>query len=60
MDLDVRRSLRRLAARTLIVAERCDNRRVQIKLVAMANELIEMMSGRQAPRSESEQQNKPN
>jgi hypothetical protein len=58
MELD-NRSLRRLATRTLIVAERCDNRHVQSKLVAMANEIIEMMSGRQPPRSEADQQAKP-
>ncbi len=58
MDLDYRQSLRRLATRTLIVAERCDDRRAQTKLVEMANELIDMMGGH-SRRESAAQQIKP-
>jgi hypothetical protein len=45
MDQYSRVSLQTLAARTLIVAQRSNDGRVQIRLVEIANELIDMMIG---------------
>ena len=43
MDLDCRDSLQRVAAHTLIAAERCTDRHIQARLVEIANELIDLM-----------------
>jgi len=49
MDADCHDALQRIAAHALIVAERCKDRRIQEQLVNIANELIGMMVGREAP-----------
>jgi hypothetical protein len=49
MDVDCHDALQRIAAHTLIVAERCKDRHIQAKLVDIANELIEIMVGRYTP-----------
>jgi hypothetical protein len=54
MDVDCQDALQRIAAHTLIVAERCKDRQIQAKLVDIANELIEMMVGRFSPAEKPE------
>jgi hypothetical protein len=49
MDVECHDALQRIAAHALIVAERCKDRRIQEQLVNIANELIGMMVGRDAP-----------
>ena len=56
MDLDCRDTLQRVAAHTLIAAERCTDRDIQARLVEIANELIELMVDPQLPRRRSREQ----
>jgi len=49
MDLDCRDTLQRVAAHTLIAAERCTDRHIQARLVEIANELIALMVDPQLP-----------
>ena len=43
MDVDCHASLRALAARTLLLAQRSNDRSTQVRLVEIANEFISMM-----------------
>jgi hypothetical protein len=60
MDLDCRDTLQRVAAHTLIAAERCTDRHIQARLVEIANELIELMVDPQLPRKRLREQTKLN
>jgi hypothetical protein len=60
MDLDYRDTLQRVAAHTLIAAERCTDPHVQARLVEIANELIELMVDPQLSRQQSREQIKLN
>jgi hypothetical protein len=54
MDVDCQDALQRIAAHTLIVAERCKDRHIQARLIDIANELIEMMVGQYSPTEKPE------
>jgi hypothetical protein len=60
MDLDCRKLLQTLAARTLVVAQRCDDRRIQFRLVEIANEYIDMMIGLHHRGGRTDQHPRPN
>ena len=60
MDLDYRDTLQRVAAHTLIAAERCTDPHIQARLVEIANELIDLMVDPQLQRKQPREQTRLN
>jgi hypothetical protein len=60
MDLNCHASLRALAARTLILAQRTNDRQTQTRLVEIANEFIELIIGLHLHRESMQQRTRVN